>query len=101
MTNNKHTPTPWKVFLAKNNGESLLGIGEDTGAGIVAYNGTMWRDEAEAKANAAFIVKAVNHHDELVEMVRELSNNDLGDMRGYFDLRARATNLLTKIKKGE
>jgi hypothetical protein len=67
----KHTPTPWRVYTATYNKQKILGIGEasgpDQGNGIVAYNGTMWGEMAQAKTNAAFIVRACNSHHALVE----------------------------------
>lgn len=63
----EHTPTPWKVFYAQSANGTILGIGSAaTAEGIVDYRGTMWGDEDEAKANAAFIVRAVNERAELI-----------------------------------
>jgi len=66
-----HTPAPWKVFYAKYNGELILGVGEDNGQGIIASNGSFWGDDQEAKANAEHVVKCVNVHDELLEVLEE------------------------------
>jgi hypothetical protein len=63
----KHTPLPWKVYYAKNNGQLVLGTGEENGQAIQNHNGSFWRDEKEAKANAEFVVKACNSHYELLE----------------------------------
>ena len=60
----KHTPTPWRVFTSKDG--RYLGVGEETGDGILANGYGMWRDGDEAIANAALIVRAVNSHAELV-----------------------------------
>lgn len=60
MPTPSHTPTPWFI----KNGQ-LKGQGLTTG---VLYGGNpteLWR------ANAAFIVKAVNCHEELVEALQE------------------------------
>ena len=56
-----HTATPWQVHIATTtrNGYDV----ESTKGVLIAYN---LRD----KANAAFIVRAVNAHDELVEALR-------------------------------
>jgi len=71
-TETKHSPLPWKVYTAKNNDTKILGIGkEDTGEPVVAFNGTMWGEDAEAKANADFIAKACNNH---YALVKALSN---------------------------
>lgn len=72
MTQSKYTPAPWKVFYAKNNGQLILGVGQDTGEGIIASNGSFWGDDDEAKANAEHVVKCVNLHDELLEVLEQL-----------------------------
>ena len=54
------TPLPWVDFTA--------GIGEANGASIA----TLWRDGAERTANAAFIVRACNNHDALLEALEGL-----------------------------
>ena len=56
------TPLPWADFTA--------GIGEANGASIA----TLWRDGAERTANAAFIVRACNNHDALLEALQEAAN---------------------------
>jgi hypothetical protein len=81
----KHTPTPWRVFTSKDG--RYLGVGEETGDGILANGYGMWRDGDEAIANAALIVRAVNSHAELVaalesavdllEQARREANYDL------------------------
>ena len=69
----KSTPTPWKVFTTPD-GTKVVGIGELTGEGVADAGFGIWRDGAEAMANAALIVKAVNRDhlfDELVEALEE------------------------------
>ena len=68
----KHTPTPWKVFYAKNNGQKILGVGQETGEGITNSQGWLWGEDHEAKANAEFIVRACNSHDALVESLKSM-----------------------------
>lgn len=63
----KHTPLPWKVYYAKNNGQVILGTGEENGCAIQNHSGAFWRDDDEAKANAEFVVRACNSHYELLE----------------------------------
>ena len=65
-----HTKTPWKVFTSKS-GNTYIGIGEESGDGIVDAGFGLWRDSDEAKPNAEFIVKAVNAHDDLVSLLQE------------------------------
>ncbi len=64
---NEHTPLPWKVYYAKNNGQVILGTGEENGCAVQAHNGSFWRNDEEAKANAEFVVHACNCHYELLE----------------------------------
>lgn len=61
MGEHRHTATPWRVFLYGG-----VQIGHVDGAAICS----MWGDKAEGEANAAFIVKAVNCHDELVNALK-------------------------------
>lgn len=67
----KHTPTPWEVFTDNETG--LFSIGRKTSD----YSGTEYGIVAESidlKANAEFIVRAVNNHQALVEALNELVN---------------------------
>lgn len=75
-----HTKTPWKVFYAKKNGNIILGIGEAKNAqGITDSRFQMWGDDSEAKANAEFIVRAVNNHEGLLGCLKKLlSSEDQG-----------------------
>jgi len=63
----EHTPTPWEAcgkWVCEENDP-----GHNVGICVCEDRAT----EAEALANAAFIVKAVNNHDALVEMLKEAS----------------------------
>lgn len=71
------TPTPWKIFRAKNG--VYLGIGQESGEGIVDCGFGLWRDGKERDANAELIVEAVNNYatlradrDRLREVAAEL-----------------------------
>ncbi len=70
----RHTPGPWKAYYAKNG--KLLGVGvdrpgdDDHAVGITDYQGGLWGDDDEQKANAERIVAAVNCHDELLEALQ-------------------------------
>ncbi len=63
-----HTPTPWVVN--DNSGMALVILGvsrrnQRREVAVVQYhNGS---DDSEVRPNAAFIVKAVNNHDALIE----------------------------------
>lgn len=91
MNNSNHTPTPW-MLSDKPGGKT--GIISSAGEYIAFYSepirkvdqtrheGESWLDMrtrtapqreaiiAESKANGRFIVKACNHHEELVEALR-------------------------------
>ena len=70
----EHTPTPWSVFEAG----KRYGIDADMGVSIVLFqanderhgDGVLGRTKDEAHANAEFIVRAVNAHDDLVAAVK-------------------------------
>lgn len=59
-----HTPTPW--FFTEENFEGLNSIREKEHGLRVA--------QARSEANAAFIVRAVNAHDALVSVIREMKD---------------------------
>lgn len=80
-----HTPTPWEAqnYIDGEDGIGIIGLREGVPVGGTPTNGlvafaTMFPTEVDAKnssratANAAFIVKAVNAHDDLVAAVTEL-----------------------------
>lgn len=63
----KHTPTPWQIDVK---GEGAI-TGKD-GQLIGRLNNTERNEERDA--NAAFIVRCVNAHDELVEALQDTTN---------------------------
>lgn len=83
MTNTKHTPTPWW----------------HTQSGIVVGDGRIITDCQESapfddmKANAEFIVRAVNVHDELVAALMDLHPSIINDK-----LRERIGALIIKAR---
>lgn len=70
-----HTPTPWKMFTTEIG--TYIGVGEETGEGILDVGFGVWRSPDEAKENAAFIVKACNLHEELVDALKRIHNRSL------------------------
>ncbi len=64
MTN--HTPTPWEVV-----DDTFIGSDVDNHGFICRVNTDHVDATVNDAANAAHIVKAVNHHDELVELARQ------------------------------
>lgn len=73
MAKDQHTPTPWLVTDEIDriyNGELIRPVsGNPSPVAVVCDFNRFDRDE-ERKANAAFIVKAVNAHDALVDAAR-------------------------------
>ena len=71
MTESKHTPGPWKVI-----GGTCIFAGADDETRLLAH--TEEADEFEVvgfwetRANAAFIVRACNVHDELLEALQAI-----------------------------
>lgn len=71
-----HTSTPWYAGTGKHSGEICATDGEGEVYAIAnceLYN--YLNGDPEAKANRAFILRAVNAHDELVEAAQELLDN--------------------------
>jgi hypothetical protein len=80
MSETKHTPTPWKSFVNLRCATPLKGCyinacGENAAriADVLSQCGVGTQEECEA--NAAFIVRAVNSHDALVEALESLIRN--------------------------
>lgn len=68
----KHTPTPWHIaqpngMLPKAAADRII---QHKGAKIAETGGNIHMSDDENKANAEFIVRAVNAHDELVYTLR-------------------------------
>ena len=101
----KHTGTPWKVtcgLVETEDGREICRMDRSREA---TKNGIY---PCERDNNAKFIVKACNHHDELVSMVRDLvrtveyhphdlkeTDSCLGDICGACD---NAKDLLTRLE---
>lgn len=72
MSNAAHTPTPWHVVNGNQIKDELMPFDRDErDTVLIATTGP--RAESElAKSNAAFIVRAVNSHEQLVTALRDL-----------------------------
>lgn len=73
----KHTPGPWRVAAPPD--KVCTDYGDDSdftknglAKTVVVCEHRSWMAEGEEFANAAFIVKAVNCHNELLEALREM-----------------------------
>lgn len=85
MSDSKHTPTPWEISEPGNRDAAediwILGAfekpteddepGYDGGQKVVAHVTTT----PEQEANAALIIRAVNMHDELVNLLKRISKS--------------------------
>lgn len=80
-----HTALPWSVFAPS---VECPGIESEDGVSIVVFAhclapneeaGVQGRTPEEARANAAFIVRACNSHDALVSALRDLVEIDRRD----------------------
>ena len=83
MSNDKHTPTPWKI----NEEQDLLVLNYDSS--IVASADSKWFTDNEAKANAARIVQCVNEYDGLIETIATLRAEKaelIQALRGMLDI---------------
>lgn len=74
MSETKHTPTPW--YLADDDDCRICCPEEDV-CTADTHRDEYSPDEDEAIANAAFIVRAVNSHDALVEALQSLLDETL------------------------
>lgn len=91
----KHTPTPWKYGHV---GTDALWIGPDynrTPVAHIDHNMEYARDNS--RANAAFIVRAVNSHDKLVEALRQMVVNSEADGKSYRDCHKKAVAALASL----
>jgi hypothetical protein len=79
----KHTPTPWRASKARkssNFGAYVAFVQTVDPASVLAkVSGGPTDDREVAEANAAFIVRAVNAHDDLVKALRRALADELGD----------------------
>lgn len=74
MNTATHTPTPWNVTRDENHVRALI---RDAGFMRVAECGRAFVPGI-AEANAAFIVRACNAHDELVAALRKVEHTITG-----------------------
>ena len=70
MKNETHTPTPWTQCEACDNSGDILVQGPPEAYEIASISGGI--DNATDRANAAFIVSAVNAHEALVSALEQL-----------------------------
>jgi len=86
-----HTPTPWKVFRAKNG--VYIGVGDAEGQGIMDAGFGLWESGAIRDANAEFVVTAVNAYDKhralietLVKALEECAQRNVYDGDYFHDI---------------
>lgn len=75
----KHTPTPWNYDITADNCFNIYCEGTIKTVAIVLFKDVSYMpNEKEAQANAEFIVKAVNSHEDLkdsLKMFIDIANN--------------------------
>ena len=71
----EHTPTPWQLIWHGTEAPYPLSIHAETGASWITRDG-----EVSSRANASFIVTAVNRHDDLVAALEYLSDESRYDV---------------------
>jgi len=85
-----HTPTPWEACEVRTQcGRAFrIGAGEMLTAGkgsCIIYDDYPGNPDNERSANAAFIVKAVNSHDTMVEALEAFADPSNWVVNGRFD----------------
>jgi len=102
MAQAAHTPTPWKFEDEYVRADALNG---DEGGNIVAdvYTRPSHSHSPEMEANAAFIVRAVNAHDALVEALEIMvgSYEDRQCWPGKKDVLLDKMNAVLALAKGD
>ena len=73
--NTKHTPTPWHTEDNEGGSRKLVDADGEFISYISVSRYQDGRRDPVAKANAAHIVRCVNAHDELVALVRAITDN--------------------------
>jgi len=95
----KHTPTPWKLETRKPGQFAIKG---DDGTYTVALIETFDPrvEHAEDSANAAFIVRAVNSHEELLAIVKDIydDENDITRRKHSDEMRFRMEEAIAKAE---
>lgn len=80
----KHTAFPWEIFRSNQHPQKPIIIGHPYGW-ICELNKDIPKDEAQA--NAEFIVRACNYHEELTKTlnlaITALYNNDLSSIADF------------------
>lgn len=92
----KHTPTPWNHKIAGLNHWICPTGGEESGhVAFIGGRDFLYKDISQdlQEANAEFIVRACNNHDQLVDTLK------LIDAVGNGDVRMEATVLYDKIQE--
>lgn len=104
MTKQTHTPTPWGVdeIAEDEAGQETLGIYAEEGGYVCGIHcGSDTQIDEQDQANVAFIVKAVNCHDELVKLLKEIhfavERGDTDQYSSSGDWFNEVTRLLAKV----
>lgn len=100
MSEQEHTPGPWKSVISEHTSEPV--VREPQGETVAVCCEIL---EGEAEANAAFIVKACNSHDELLsaaETAAEIIRGSYGQEDSLLPCDCQAVNVLERaIRKAK
>lgn len=92
----EHSPLPWRAIRRQHDGSHMVIDPEDTLCVCTTDHGGM-----PAAANAEFIARACNSHEELLALCEEAAENlESDDGRYAVGLRARLLAAVTKAKGG-
>lgn len=91
----KHTETPWSLSHPQGKESDYCVRRENLGADIFYHND--YTQQAPSYNDAAFIVKAINNHEKLVEFIRDFAQSTI-ETADYFTTRDKAQALLTELE---
>lgn len=94
-----HTPTPWDLSCHTYDGQQLIDIGtKTTTVAIITESEETWLED---RANAGFIIRAVNMHDELVKALEKAQCDlELSHMREADDeVRVELGKTIIKVRE--
>ncbi len=104
MSDTKHTPIPWSIKYE--GAPEIWTVDRTKPIADAAWDEDYYPDDglptqAEVEANAEFICKACNHHDELVGMVECCIAAMDGEWGGDSQIVKRMTEQLAKVRDSQ
>jgi hypothetical protein len=96
-----HTPTPWKVayvWQSETVGAKIWKCKIETGQELYCPANSIGATKEIAEANAAYIVRAVNSHEQMLAMLKHLVSLDYDDTDNLESLKESAHELIAKAE---